>query len=345
MKKCAVILGLVIAVFGAVSGAAQEKREFASYGEMREYLGELFTQKKYAEAALLLESVLDRFPDNVLANTFNLATARLLQGEKEKALDALEEGHRRGVFFGLWAFDAEFWAPLKGQERFTTIRKENTVRIEAAQKKASLKIEVATPTGFDPSKRYPLFIALHGGGESLSEFKPRWTSPRLRDEFLTAYVQSTQVAGMDGFHWQDEALTRRDIEAAYVRILEKYSVDRNRVLIGGFSSGGFGSMIVAFAGSPPVRGFIVLCPEPPQTLGDEDILAAKARGLRGFLLTTENDRRVDRQRELSERWRELGLAADFEVAPAAGHWYPSDFEQRLDRAIAWVLPPLGGKEL
>ena len=56
----------------------------------------------------------------------------------------------------------------------------------------SVKIEAVTPSGYDPAKKYPLFIALHGGGE-----------------FITAYVQSTQVASMTGFHWQDAAVTNK----------------------------------------------------------------------------------------------------------------------------------------
>ena len=337
MKKIVVLLCLAAFLSAGSPGAAQEKREFSSYKEMRDYLGELYNQKKYAEAAALLESVLDRFPDNILANIFNLATMRLFQGDVDKAMAALEEGHRRGVFYGLWDFTAELWTPLKKHGRYEAFRKENAARIEAAQKKATLIVDVATPAGYDPAKKYPLFIALHGGGESIAELKPNWTSPRLRNEFLTVFVQSTQVSGMKGFHWQDEVLTRRDVEAAYRQVLEKYPVDAGRILIGGFSSGGFGSLIVAFSGSLPVRGFVALCPEPPQTLSDEAILAAKKRGLRGILLTTELDRRVDRQRELAARWEKLGLASEFHVTPDIGHWFPKDFEELLDRAIGRIL--------
>jgi predicted esterase len=107
-------------------------------------------------------------------------------------------------------------------ERFEAFRKQNSARIEEVQKKTSMKFEVVTPQHYDPAGKYPLFIALHGGGESMADFKPNWTSPRLRGEFITAYVQSSQVAGMRGFHWQDASLTGRDLEAAYERILEKY---------------------------------------------------------------------------------------------------------------------------
>jgi len=337
MKKILVALTIVLCSAALIPPQGQEKREFASYKEMREYLGQLFDQKKYEEAAVLLESVLDRFPDNVLANTFNLAAARLYLGDTDKAVQALEEGHRRGVFYGTWDFGAEIWDKVRNLPRFEVFLKTNQARIEEAQKKASLKIEAEMPAGFDPAKKYPLFIALHGGGEALAEFKPSWTSPRLRGEFITVYVQSTQVASMKGFHWQDAAVTRRDLEAAYKKIVDQYPVDTGRVVIGGFSSGGFGSLLAAFKDFFPVRGFVVLCPEPPTTIGDEDILAAKARGLRGTLLTTEADQRVDGQRALMDRMEKLGLPAVFHLTPGIGHWYPEDFESLLDGALGRIF--------
>jgi predicted esterase len=337
MKRIHVILGIFLVVFASAALEGQEKREFGTYKEMREYLGELFRQEKYAEAASLLESVLDRFPDNVVANTYNLALARLALGDTEKTVQALEEGHRRGIFYGIWYFAAKQWEPLKGLPHFEAVIKENQARVAEAQKKASMKIEVATPAGYDPGKKYPLFIALHGGGESIADFKPSWTSPRLRGEFITAYVQSSQVASMTGFHWQDLAITLKELETAYRQTLGQYPVDTNRVIIGGFSSGGFGSLAAALKKYLPVRGFVVLCPEVPTTISDEDILAAKTRGLRGSLLTTEADNRVEQQRALMDRLEKSGLAVDFHLTPDIGHWYPNDFEALLDKAIGFIL--------
>ena len=337
MKKVLIIPAIVLCCLALVPLQGQEKREFGSYKEMREYLGELFNQKKYAEAATLLERALDRFPDNVLANTYNLALSRLFLGDAGKAIQALEEGHSRGFFYGIWDFVDERWDPVRTSPRFEAFLKKNQARIDEAQKNASLKIEAAMPAGYDPARKYPLFIALHGGGESLAEFKPAWTSPRLRGEFITVYVQSTQVAGMKGFHWQDAAVTRRDLEASYKKILEQYPVDTGRVIIGGFSSGGFGSFLAAFEDFFPVRGFVVLCPEVPDTISNEKILAAKTRGLRGTLLTTEADNRVDRQKTLMDRMEKLGLPAVFHLTPGIGHWYPQDFETLLDGALGRIF--------
>jgi predicted esterase len=337
MKKRLTVLALVLCALSGLVLASQDKKEFADYKEMRAYLGELFQQKKYAEAAALLESVLDRFPHNVMANTYNLATARAYLGDMEKAVLALEEGHRRGVFYGLWDFGAAFWDPIRDTPRFQAFLKANQALVEEAQSKAVMLTDVVTPEGYDPTRKYPLFIALHGGGETAADFRPNWTSTRLRSEFITVYVQSSQVASMRGFHWQDVALTRRDLEAAYKRVLGQYPVDAGRVVIGGFSSGGYGSMVAAFGNLFPVRGFVALCPVVPDAVSDEDIQAAKLRGLRGTLLTTEQDNRVEAQRAFIERLEKGGLKVEFHLTPNIGHWFPNEFGALLDKAIGLIL--------
>jgi len=334
------VLVLALSTLLTIAAGSQDKREQGSYAEMRAYLGELFQQKEYAEAAAMLERALDRFPDNVRANTYNLALARLFMGQPDRAIDALEDGLRRGIFYGRWDFDAEALGQLRQHPRFAAFSNANSERLAEADSKAVMKLEVTTPPGYDPSRPYPLFVALHGGGENIAVFKPNWASPGLQANFIIAWVQSSQVSDMSGFHWQDEARTRRDLQAAYGEVTASYTVDRDRVIVGGFSSGGFASLVAAFHEILPLRGFVALCPEVPTSITDADITAAAGRRLRGSLLTTARDRRVLAQRALTDRWMALGLDGEFVVTPDIGHWYPKDFGAQLDRAVERILTPI-----
>ena len=103
---------------------------------------------------------------------------------------------------------------------------------------------------------------------------------------------------MDGYHWQDEAVTRRDLGEAYREIVAKYSVDPRRVLIGGFSSGGYGTLVTLFEGTLPATGFVILCPEVPDEPSQAALADATRRGVRGTLLTTEQDGRLARQQRV-----------------------------------------------
>ena len=156
--------------------------------------------------------------------------------------------------------------------RFDAFWKENEARIAEAQSRAVLKIEVVTPAGYDPARTYPLFIALHGGGESIAELKPLWTSPRLRVRVhhrLRPVDPSGQHEGLP--------LAGRRLDPAGPR--GGLSEDpRGNIpstpagsIIGGFSSGGFGALRGRLPEHFPVRGFVALCPAVPEAVRDEDV--------------------------------------------------------------------------
>ena len=317
--------------------ADRTRRVFGTYEEMRGVVVDFYGQQRYAEAAAILAGAVARYPDHVLANTFNLALMYSSLGNREEAVRALEDGHRRGVFYGKWTFEGAPWDTLRRFEGFQSLLARNEELITEAQKTSSMRLEVAAPEGYVPGREYPLFIALHGGGENLAQFRPRWTSPRLREEFIVAYVQSSQVAGMDGYHWQDDAITRRELEAAYREIVAKYSVDPDRVLLGGFSSGGYGTLVTLFEGTLPASGFVILCPEVPDDPGQAALDGAARRGIRGTLLTTEQDGRLKRQEEYVSGLAAHGLDVRFIVTPKTGHWYPDDLESKIDEALAHIL--------
>jgi|GEM_PF-894777 len=307
--------------------------EFADYPSMRKRIGDLHAQKKFAAAAAILKASLDKFPDHGLANTTNLALMALLQKDIEKTVYWLEEGHHRGLFFGKWAFLGEIWKPLSDQARFKAFLQENEKRLAAAQKQSAMKLELIKPAGYDPKRRYPLFIALHGGGENIAAFKPHWTSPRLQREFVVAFVQSSQVADMNGFHWQDDTITRAELTRAYQEIQQQVSIDPRRIYIGGFSSGGYGSMIALFSGIIPARCFVILCPELPEDPPAEVLAALRQRGISGTLLTTELDQRMARQKEFVGRLNAAKVPVRLVVTPNIGHWYPENLPQLIDEAL------------
>ena len=73
-RRILIVLTALI-IFSGVGFGQQAKKEFnfAGYPEMRKEFGRLYQAQKYKEAAELLEWALPRFPDNVMANGFNLA--------------------------------------------------------------------------------------------------------------------------------------------------------------------------------------------------------------------------------------------------------------------------------
>jgi tetratricopeptide (TPR) repeat protein len=174
---------------------------FSTYTEMRGKVGELFQEGKLAEAAEILEWALNQYPDHLLANTYNLATCYAFLDDPDKAIRALAYGLDHGIWYGLWDFAAEFWEPVKALDAFQDIQTLSDEYFQEAQKASKPTLTVTMPEMYDPTREYPLFIALHGGGETVEDFKPQWTSFRLVNEFIVAYPQSSRVVSMKGFSW------------------------------------------------------------------------------------------------------------------------------------------------
>jgi acetyl esterase/lipase len=337
----AVLLLLVLLTLPAVESFAQDAASpdsrFTTYEDARTHLTELFRAQKYGEAVELLEWSRDRFPDHVYANSFNLALVHLRTGEREKSVEALAYALDRGVFFGKWDLENPAFASLEELDSFLRVKERSNAMLAEAEEKASMKIDVVTPDSYSPDKSWPLFIALHGGGESLASFKPKWTSVALSEKFIVAYVQSSQVASMTGFHWQNEEKTERELRQAWEEIRAGYRIDPDVVLIGGFSSGGFASLVVTFGETFPVRGFVALCPPVPESITNEMVERAATRDLQGTVLSTEFDRRLDAQRAFVARLEDAGVDVDLVVTPDVGHWYPDDLGALIDEAIERIM--------
>jgi len=339
MKKKVLLILVVVLWTAFVFVGAQEKKEekFSSYEEMRAHIGKLYQKKEYAEAAKILEWALTQYPDRVESNAFNLALMHMQLQEHDKAIKALEYGLEQGIWFGKYAVGGEIWAPLREKESFQAFLEKNEAKRQETQRSVQPKLEVFVPEGFDKGKTYPLFIALHGGGENIDVFKPQWTSDLLKREFIVAYPQSGQIVSMTGYSWtEDIELSKKEIREAYEKLLADYPVDPSRVIVGGFSSGGVASLAVVLDNTIPVIGFVVLCPARPDDFTAEKLSAVRERGIRGTLLTTEMDPRLPDQKEMAAMMEAEGLAHEFIVTPNIGHWYPENLAELIDNAITHI---------
>lgn len=334
MKKILVIFVLFICAT-SLAQTKNETKTYSTYKDLYAKLVELYNGKNYTEAAVLAENHLALFPEKTRQITYNMALFYTFAGDYNNAIKALNYGHSKGIFYGVWDFFAEQWKPLLETPAWKDFLAENDKRVKAAQEKAELIVDISLPEGYDASKKYPLFIALHGGGDNLADFKPNWTSPKMKKEYIVAYLQSTQVASMTGFHWQNDEMTKKDIAKALDIIKEKHPIDEKEILMGGFSSGGYGSMTVAFSNTIPVKGVILLCPPVPDVTNDQ-LSESCTRGLRVMMLTTELDNRIEQQKELVIRMQRSNIAAKIEIFPNIGHWYPNDLPEKIDEAIAFI---------
>ena len=329
------VIGLALLSCAFNSVCAQETAE-QGYLEFRAGLMELYNAKKYAEAARTIEENYDRFPGEEWKMSYNMAAVCQHLEDYEKGIKYLSMAQKKGQWFNTWAFEGDFWAPYREQPEFEEILARNNEMKEEVQKTAKPKLEVVLPGELEEGRTYPLFIALHGGGENIEQFKPNWKSNVMESEFIIAYVQSSQVVSMTGFSWEDQEVTKKELREAYDKVCVEYPVDTAEVIVGGFSSGGYASLVATFFEAVPVNGFVILCPPMPDNITEVETAKTRDRGVRGTLITTELDRRVPDQRKMADLFRDTGLQYQFIITPNIGHWYPDDLPDMIDRAIAHI---------
>ncbi|MEN8223592.1 MAG: dienelactone hydrolase family protein [Acidobacteriota bacterium] len=337
VKKLILMLVIIQLSFSGLSAVNTYKANEEGYKKMRAELGTLFREKKYREGVILLKAHYNKYPDHLMSMSFNLAIMYNSIKEYKKGIKVMLNAQKKGIWYSPWVLEGEFFKGFKPYKKYKKVLAVNKKLHASAETKAKSFFEIMEPENFDKKKPYPLFIALHGGDGHIEEFKPRWGSEKLKKEFIVLFIQSSQMSSMNGYHWEDTEKAYREVKVAFNKVIEKYNIDNNKIIIGGFSSGGGASLHLSFNGDIPVSGFIALCPALPETITGDKISAADKKGVTGTILTTEFDRRIKTHRELADKMKAQGLQYQFVVTPNIGHWFPKDLDKKIDQAIVHIF--------
>ncbi|AZG17249.1 cadherin-like beta sandwich domain-containing protein [Cupriavidus pauculus] len=155
---------------------------------------------------------------------------------------------------------------------------------------ATMPYRLYVPPNYDPHKRYPLVMFLHGGGEGGSDNEKQllgtqgatvWAKPEeqaRRPAFVLApqahsYLNQDPKSPIGGFgitrnrdgeRFMEDALKpSTDVKLALAvleKVMKEYGVERNRVYVTGLSQGGFGTWNIGllrpdlFAAMIPIAG-------------------------------------------------------------------------------------------
>lgn len=199
------------------------------------------------------------------------------------------------------------------------------IRVEALEHRYSLYV----PEDYDPGRRYPLVICLHGAGFGGAAYLDRW-APRLGKSYLLA------CPTIDGGAWWN-----RSGEALVLAVLENvartYRVDADRVFLSGMSNGGIGAYLIGlnhvdrFAALVPMAAAL---PPPLFPLLDNAVATPLylIHGARDQVMPIRYSRDVAdylRRRNQGIVYREH----DQTHPQAGGHFFPKD---ELPALIDWL---------
>lgn len=313
---------------------------FNKYWELESEMTTLYNQKKYKEALALLENASAYLPkqefDKYLFEIM-LLKADFYCGEKmyEKAISIISYLVNKGFPCDTDIFNS---IQLKNDVSYIELKNRNDALLKMANDKSAFEYAVHIPENYTKEKRYPLFIALHGDPGNINEFSEYWKpNVFLKKNFIFVYVQSSQLYHHNGFTWTtNPIISRNDIKECYNLILQKYSIDEKCIIIGGFSGGAITALDITFANVIPVKGFIAIGPDLPESFSNENVKLAAKRGTRGIFMEGEVLIPQEEQEKMIKAFEEISLPYEFYVNKGIGHAIPHDLDDKLNRSLSFI---------
>jgi len=184
------------------------------------------------------------------------------------------------------------------------------------------------PKKFNPKKKYPLVISLHGAGSNhrlnLRRVFGKSNLPGETDVEATRYfpewrdidyiVASPLARGTMGY----QGIAEKDVYDALADVKKRFPVDEDRVYLTGLSMGGGGTMWLGLSRPDIWAALAPVCPAPP---GDSADLAANVLNVPVHFFQGGADPVVkpDRTQEWAKRLENLGTKVEYTEYPGVGH--------------------------
>ncbi|MFX1286035.1 MAG: hypothetical protein ACFFB5_20495 [Promethearchaeota archaeon] len=303
------------------------------YWEVLREADRLYQAGNYREVIDYLEDKHTEFPFGKAALTYSRICAAAKLGEYDLSIelirDILDEG---GWYSEIILKQSPSLQPLQDIPEFKTL-----LGISIDRSKEVLKKEhniTVIPANTNPP--YPLMLALHAGSGFIEEEFESWKT--IVDQgYLLGIPRSNNLfwSGKDSAYWLDHETAANQIKTYVSKLNLNKSVDLERTIVGGLSSGAELAIWLALSGVIPVSCFIVVAPggqwinEPEkwQSL----IEGKKNQGLRGMIILGEEDKAVPHEniKKLVKMLNDGGIPCQFIKYPSLGHWYPPDFADIL----------------
>jgi predicted esterase len=196
---------------------------------------------------------------------------------------------------------------------------------------------IKLPTGYDPDSRYPAIVFLHGSG---TDEQGLLDLPRGGPGFI-------EIApyGRDRYRAYSAPASQRDIIEALDAAMARFAIDADRVLIGGFSMGGYGALHAYYQNPERFRGVAVFAGHP--NLANEWLFGwfpnflkphyqAAFKSVPVFIYHGEQDAALPfgLAKALADGLADAGAEVTFSPSADNGHVYQDEASQQ--RYLTWL---------
>lgn len=175
--------------------------------------------------------------------------------EVEKHLNQLkpyETGKK--VLDEYFLFETELDSFLKGNDPYKGITKPYRRAFKSKYDNSFQPYTIKLPRNYSPEKKYPLLVFLHGSGQ---DEQGVLNQARSGGNFI-------EVApfARDMYNCYDSDSSQKDIMEAIEDAIAHFSADRNKIIIAGFSMGGYGALRTFYQHPEMYKGVAVFAGHP-----------------------------------------------------------------------------------
>ena len=302
-----------------------------TFNELTNQMVTLYHQDRKEEALRLIEQQQDAFPEEAARLTFWRMCFLSLIGRADDTLSVFRQGLDAGLWWHQELFNDPDLNAVRDLPEFQHLMEISQTQYEEAQGQIERDYTVLLPES-PSSGKYPLLITLHGRNGNKASDLAQWELARQRG-WLVLLAQSTQPVFQGAYHWDNPTRGLDDLLFYYEQVSQAYEIDRQRLLIAGFSQGSGMAIYTALRGAIPVSGFIGI----GTWWADPNELPAERKNIRGYFITGEKDHTLERAREIQDVLREDHIQFAEEVHPSLGHEFSADFGASFDKAIDFIV--------
>jgi predicted esterase len=307
------------------------------YWELLRKINKLYQDEKYTEVIEFLDSSNVNFPYGKAALFYSGICAAAKLELFDKAIQFLKQINDKGDWYTEFILtQSPSLKPLQNLPEFK-LEVQRSIKHSTQALKENYDITILPEDSAHP---HPLMLALHADSGVIEEEIEFW-KPITEKGYILGMPRSTNVywSGKDSAYWPDHETASNQIRHYVKTLQENNSINIEKTIVGGLSSGAELAIWLALSQTIPVDKFIAVGPggqwmnelEKWQPLIDK----VAPRGITGIIILGKKDKVISHENihALVKMLNESGIRCELHESPDVGHWYPPNFNKILSSLL------------
>ncbi|HEV8694079.1 MAG TPA: PHB depolymerase family esterase, partial [Lysobacter sp.] len=174
---------------------------------------------------------------------YNMACLYALKGDKEKGVEWFQKSADNGFANLVLATTDSDLASIRSEPGYAAalenVRKSHDRVFEKFKAKAAKSEPVIiVPNGLDETKPVPVIVALHGRAATAQSIVKPWKDVAQETGAILVAPSAVLTAG-PGYDWGEVDQAEWLVMNALKQVAEQHKIDKDRVVLTGFSQGGY----------------------------------------------------------------------------------------------------------